>query len=312
MPTIKTVRIHGFGGIEMLRYEDVELSLPDATEILIASRAASVNPVDFKIRSGKYPAVKEDKLPYILGRDACGIVEKCGAGAHKFKVGDEVFGIVGINGGGYAQKVILEQDAVAAKPTKLDHVHAAAVPLAGQTAWQGLFRYGEVKPGQRILIHGGSGGVGHFAIQFAKAKGAHVITTVSTANVEFVRELGADVVIDYKKQPFEQAVRELDMVFDLIDGETRERSWALLKNGGILVSTLTEPSQQKAREHGVRATRYTVQANGDELKEIAQLIDAGKVKPFVAETFPLDRAADALRSVETGHSKGKTVIAIDP
>jgi NADPH:quinone reductase-like Zn-dependent oxidoreductase len=308
----KTVRIHGFGGIEMLRYEDIEVSQPDATEILIAARAASVNPVDFKIRSGKYPAVKEDKLPYILGRDASGIVEKCGPGAKKFRVGDEVFGIVGINGGGYAQKVILEQDAVAAKPARLDHVHAAAVPLAGQTAWQGLFRYGEVKSGQRILIHGGSGGVGHFAVQFAKAKGAHVTTTVSTDNVEFAKGLGADVVIDYKKQPFEQAVRDLDMVFDLIDGETRERSWALLMKGGILVTTLTEPSQQKAREHGIRATRYTVQANGDELKEIAQLIDAGKVKPAVAETFPLNRAADALGAVEKGHSRGKTVITIEP
>jgi NADPH:quinone reductase-like Zn-dependent oxidoreductase len=312
MPTIKTIRIHGFGGIEMLRYEDVELSLPDATEILIASHAASVNPVDFKIRSGKYPAVKEDKLPYILGRDASGIVEQCGAGAKKFKVGDEVFGIVGINGGGYAQKVILEQDAVAAKPPKLDHVHAAAITLAGQTAWQGLFRYGEVKAGQRTLIHGGSGGVGHLAVQFAKAKGAHVTTTVSTPNVEFARQLGADVVIDYKKQPFEQSVREFDMVFDLIDGETRERSWGTLRKGGILVSTLTEPSQQKAREHGVRATRYTVQADGAELKEIAQLIDAGKVKPFVAETFSLEHAADALRAVENGHSKGKTVITIAP
>jgi NADPH:quinone reductase-like Zn-dependent oxidoreductase len=311
MPTIKTVRIHQFGGLEMLQYEDVELSMPDVTEILVASRAASVNPVDFKIRSGKYPAVKQDKLPYILGRDASGIVEKCGAGAHNFKVGDEVFGIVGIHGGGYAEKVILDQDAVAMKPRDLDHIHAAAVPLAGQTAWQGLFRHGDVKAGQRILIHGGSGGVGHFAIQFAKARGVHVTTTVSTANIEFARGLGADLVIDYKKQPFEQAVSDLDMVFDLIDGETRERSWGLLKKGGILVTTLTEPSQQKAREHGVRATRYTVQANGDELKEISGLIETGKVKPTVAETFPLSLAADALQAVENGHSRGKIVIKID-
>jgi NADPH:quinone reductase-like Zn-dependent oxidoreductase len=211
MAAIEMVRIHQFGGIETLRYEDVELSMPDVTEILIASRAASVNPVDFKIRSGKYPAVKDDKLPYTLGRDACGIVEKCGPGVTKFKVGDEVFGIVGIQGGGYAQKVLLDHDAVATKPKSIDHVHAAAVPLAGQTAWQGLFRYGDVKAGQKILIHGGSGGVGHFAIQFAKARGAHVTTTVSTANVEFAQSLGADVVIDYKKQRFEQEIKDLDM-----------------------------------------------------------------------------------------------------
>lgn len=159
--------------------------------------------------------------------------------------------------------------------------------------------------------HGGSGGVGYFAIQFAKARGAYVTTTVSTANVEFAQSLGADVVIDYKKQHFEQEVIELDMVFDLIDGETRERSWGIIKKGGILVSTLTEPSQQQAREHGVRATRYTVQANGDELNEIADLIEKGKVKPAVTETFALSRAADALHAVEKGHSKGKIVLTID-
>jgi NADPH:quinone reductase-like Zn-dependent oxidoreductase len=311
MPAIIAVRIHKFGGIETLEVEDVEPSMPDATEILVKVRAASVNPVDFKIRSGKYPAVNEDRLPYILGRDVSGIVERCGAGAEKFKIGDEVFGIVGIHGGGYAQKVVMAQNAVAAKPANLDHVHAAAVPLAGQTAWQGLFRYGEVKSGQRILIHGGSGGVGHFAVQFAKARGAHVTTTVSTDNVEFARSLGADVVINYKKEPFEQAAREMDMVFDLIDGETRQRSWGVLKKGGILVTTLTEPSQQIARQHGVRATRYTVQADGEELKEIALLLEAGKVKPDVSQTFPLDRAADALAAVERGHARGKVVLVVD-
>jgi NADPH:quinone reductase-like Zn-dependent oxidoreductase len=311
MPAIKAVRIHRFGGIETLQVEDVEPSMPDATEILVKVSAASVNPVDFKIRAGKYPAVNEDRLPYILGRDACGIVEKCGAGAEKFKVGDEVFGIVGIHGGGYAQKVVMAQDAVAARPANLDHVHAAAVPLAGQTAWQGLFRYGEVQSGQRILIHGGSGGVGHLAVQFAKARGAYVATTVSSHNVDFARSLGADVVIDYKKAPFEQAVRDLDMVFDLIDGETRQRSWGVLKKGGILVSTLTEPSQQMARQHGVRALRYTVQANGEELREIALLLEAGKVKPFVSQTFPLERAADALAAIESGHARGKVVLVVD-
>jgi NADPH:quinone reductase-like Zn-dependent oxidoreductase len=311
MPAIKAVRIHRFGGIETLQVEDVEPSMPDATEILVKVSAASVNPVDFKIRAGKYPAVNEDRLPYILGRDACGIVEKCGAGAEKFKIGDEVFGIVGIHGGGYAQKVVMAQDAVAARPANLDHVHAAAVPLAGQTAWQGLFRYGEVQSGQRILIHGGSGGVGHLAVQFAKARGAYVATTVSSHNVDFARSLGADVVIDYKKAPFEQAVRDFDMVFDLIDGETRQRSWGVLKKGGILVSTLTEPSQQMARQHGVRALRYTVQANGEELREIALLLEAGKVKPFVSQTFPLERAADALAAIESGHARGKVVLVAD-
>ncbi|MBU6462296.1 MAG: NADP-dependent oxidoreductase [Bradyrhizobium sp.] len=308
MAQIREMRIHRFGGPEVLQADMIEPSMPDAGQVLVTVRAASVNPVDFKIRSGKYPAVKEDRLPYTLGRDVSGVVEKCGAQALRFKVGDEVFGMVDIHGGGYSEQVVLDQDAIAAKPDALDHVHAAAIPLAGQTAWQGLFRHGDLRAGQSVLIHGGSGGVGHFAVQFAKAKGARVLTTVSTENVEFARSLGADVVIDYKKQRFEDAASDLDFVFDLIDGETRERSWKLLKKGGVLVSTLTEPSQEKAGQLGVRATRYTVEADGDELAEIAKLVVAGKVKPHIQNTFPLGQAAEALAGVEKGHSVGKVVL----
>ncbi|HEY1978529.1 MAG TPA: NADP-dependent oxidoreductase [Xanthobacteraceae bacterium] len=197
------MRIHGFGGPDVIEPDELEPSLPDASQILVSVKAASINPVDFKIRSGKYPAVKEDRLPYTLGRDVSGVVEKCGANATTFKVGDEVFGIVGIGGGGYAEKVVLDQRAIAGKPPGINYTCAAAIPLAGQTAWQGLFRHGRLQAGQAVLIHGGSGGVGHFAIQFAKAKGARVFTTVSTANVAFAKSLGADVVIDYKTERFE-------------------------------------------------------------------------------------------------------------
>jgi NADPH:quinone reductase-like Zn-dependent oxidoreductase len=221
-----------------------------------------------------------------------------------------VFGIVNIYGGGYAEKAVVDVRAIASKPASLGHVEAAAIPLAGQTAWQGLFRHGRLKAGQTVLIHGGSGGVGHFAIQFAKAKGAKVFTTVSTDNVEFARKLGADIVIDYKQQRFEDEVSELDMVFDLIDGETRERSWPLLKKGGVLVTTLTEPSQRKAEERGVRATRYTVEADGSELAEIAGLVMSGKVKPHIQRTYPLRSAVDALASVEAGHAVGKIVMTV--
>jgi NADPH:quinone reductase-like Zn-dependent oxidoreductase len=310
MTKIRKVRLHRFGGNEVLQADDIEPSLPDAGQVFVAVKAASVNPVDFKIRSGKYPAVKDDRLPYTLGRDVSGIVEMCGAQATKFKIGDEVFGMVAVYGGGYSQKVVLDQRALAAKPPSLDHVHAAAIPLAGQTAWQGLFRHGQLKAGQSVLVHGGSGGVGHFAVQFAKARGARVLTTVSTDNVEFARSLGADVVIDYKTQRFEDKASDLDMVFDLIDGETRERSWKLLRKGGVLVSTLTEPSQEKARQVGVRAMRYTVEADGAELAEIAELVAAGKVKPQVQKRFALDAAADALASVEQGHSVGKIVLTV--
>jgi NADPH:quinone reductase-like Zn-dependent oxidoreductase len=308
---IRKVRIHRFGGPDVLQVDNVEPSLPDASQVLVSVKAASINPVDYKIRNGQYPAVKEDRLPYTLGRDVSGIVEKCGAQTTQFKIGDEVLGIVGIAGGGYAEKVVLDQQALARKPALIDHVHAAAIPLAGQTAWQGLFRHGQLKSGQSVLIHGGSGGVGHFAIQFAKAKGARVLTTVSTANVEFARGLGADVVIDYKTQRFDDQAQDLDMVFDLIGGETRDRSWKLLKRGAVLVSTLTEPSQDTALRHGVRALRYTVEANGSELAEIIDLVVSGKVKPYVNKTFRLEEASQAMAAVEHGGSVGKIVLSLE-
>jgi NADPH:quinone reductase-like Zn-dependent oxidoreductase len=308
---IRKVRIHRFGGPGVLQVDEIEPSLPDASQVLLSVKAASINPVDFKIRNGQYPAVKEDRLPYALGRDVSGIIEKCGAQATQFKIGDEVMGMVGIVGGGYAEKAILDQQALARKPPMIDHVHAAAIPLAGTTAWQGLFRYGQLKSGQSVLIHGGSGGVGHFAIQFAKAKGARVFTTVATDHVEFARGLGADVVIDYKTERFEDRAKDLDMVFDLIDGETRERSWKLLKSGGVLVSTLSEPSQETASRHGVRALRYTVEANGRELTEIADLVASGKVKPNVQKTFRLEEASQAMLAVEHGGSVGKIVLSLE-
>jgi NADPH:quinone reductase-like Zn-dependent oxidoreductase len=308
---VRKARIHQFGGPDVLRLDAVEQSMPDALQFLINVKAASVNPVDFKIRQGKYPAVQEDRLPYTLGRDVAGVVEKCGAQANQFRIGDEVVGMLGIGGGGYAEKAVLDQHALARKPERLNALDAAAVPLAGTTAWQGLFRYGQLKSGQSVLIHGGSGGVGHFAIQFAKAKGARVLTTVSTENVEFAKDLGADVVIDYKTQRFEDQARDMDLVFDLIDGETRERSWQLLKRGGALVTTLTEPSSDKAASFGVRATRYTVEANGSDLSEIMQLIESGKVKPHVQKTFLLEDAAEALSTVEHGGTVGKIVLTTD-
>ncbi len=310
MTKIRKMRIHRFGGPEAIQADELEISQPDAGQVLVRVKAASVNPVDFKICGGKYPAVQEDRLPYTLGRDASGIVEKCGAQATTFQIGDEVFGIVGIGGGGYAEKVVLDQKAITRKPSEIDHIKAAAIPLAAQTAWQGLFRYGGLS-GQSVLIQGGAGGVGHFAVQFAKAKGARVWTTVSTDDVEFARSLGADVVIDYKTQRFEEHASKFDMVFDLIDGETRERSWQVLEKGGRLVSTLTEPSQEQAQKFGVHALRYTVEADGAELAEIAKLVVSGMVKPHIQKKYPLASASEALSALQKGRSVGKIVLVID-
>jgi len=310
MTKIRKMRLHRFGGADVLCADEVEYSQPDVSQVLIGVKAASINPVDFKIRKGQYPAVQEDRLPYTLGRDVSGIVEKRGAQANLFEIGDEVLGMVDIGCGGYAEKAVLNQRAITLKPRSIDHVHAAAIPLAGLTAWQGLCRYGDLKAGQSILIHGGSGGVGHFAVQFAKIIGARVFTTVSTDNVTFARSLGADVVIDYKKERFDDLAPELDMVFDLIDGETRERSWKLLKRGGILVTTLTEPSRQTAKRFGVRALRYTVEADGDELSDIVGLVASGKVKPHIQRTYSLQEASTALAAVERGGTVGKIVLTL--
>jgi NADPH:quinone reductase-like Zn-dependent oxidoreductase len=304
------MRIHDFGESAVLHADNVEPSLADALQIWVRVKAASVNPVDYKIRSGKYPAVQEDRLPYALGRDVSGVVEQCGAQTTRFKVGDEVVGMVDIGGGGYSERVVLSQMAVVRKPEALDHVLAASIPLAGLTAWQGLFRYGELRAGQRVLIHGGSGGVGHFGVQFAKAHGATVVTTVSTENVEFAKSLGADLVIDYKKERFEDKAGAVDLVFDLIDGDTRERSWSLLKRGGALISTLTEPDRETAHRFGVKAMRYTVEADAADLEKMMALVSAGKVKPHVHRQFPLVKAAEALAAVERGESVGKVVLTV--
>jgi NADPH:quinone reductase-like Zn-dependent oxidoreductase len=225
-------------------------------------------------------------------------------------VGDNIYAMLGIDRGGYAEHAIVKDTEAAAKPSSLDHVTAAAVPLAGLTAWQGLFRHGGLAAGQKVLIHGGAGGVGHFAVQFAKVKGGHVATTVSEKHVQFVRDLGADQIIDYQKQRFEDVVRDVDLVFDLIGGETQTRSWKVLRNGGVLVSTVMEPPAIVAQAHGARGLRYRVQESGLELGEIGRLIDAGKVKPTVSKRFALAQAVEAQRQLEDGHTEGKIVLAI--
>lgn len=308
--SMKAERIERFGGPEVLREEIVRVPVPHEGELLVKVKAAGVNPVDYKIRSGKYPAVKQDMLPYVLGRDVCGAVVERGPASSRFAKGDMLFAVPAIDRGGYAEYAIVKESEAAPKPDSIDAVHAGGVPLAALTAWQGLFRHGRLEQGQSVLIHGGSGGVGHFAIQFAKAKGARVATTVSTEHVAFARELGADQVIDYKKQRFEDEVGEVDLVYDLVGGETQERSWRVVKKGGVLVSTLNEPSQALAAQRGARGLRYTVEESGENLAEIARLIDAGRVKPVVAKTFPLEEAAAALQFLEKQHPAGKVVLTV--
>jgi len=310
MQTMQAIRLHAFGGPEVLRPEQVAFPEAQDDEVVVRVLAASVNPVDYKTRSGQYPAVKQDQLPVVLGRDICGVVENCGTRAHTLRKGDPIYAMLGRDRGGYAEYVVVKATEGPAPPHNLDPVAAAAVPLAGLTAWQGLFDHGGLQPGQRVLIHGGAGGVGHFAIQFAKACGAFVATTAAGKDLDFVRGLGADQAIDYKAERFEAVVQDIDLVFDLISGETRARSWAVLKSGGILVSTLGPPDEDQARQHSARGAGYMAQPNAAQLQEITRLVEAGKVRPTVERVFPLAEAAEAHRFLESSHPRGKVVLRV--
>ncbi len=307
---MQAVRIHRFGGPEVLAIEEIDQPTPAANEVVIKVFAASVNPVDAKMREGKYPVVTEKDLPYVLGRDVSGEIAAVGSGVSGVSIGDKVFAFLSPEHGGYEEFAVANAVEVAAQPRALDAIVAAGVPLAGITAWQGLFDHGRLQSGQRVLIHGGAGGVGHLAIQFAKAKGAWVATTVSSSDLDFATDLGANQVIDYKAEKFEEVVEPLDLVFDLIGGETQERSLSIIKPKGALISTLQEPDKSRAKKLNIRAARYTAQPNGDQLREIAQLIDQGKVKVVVASTFELRQAAEAQSALKEQHIRGKIVLKV--
>lgn len=307
---MQAVRIHRFGGPDVMQLERIEQPLTGANDLVIRVLAASVNPVDAKMREGKYPAVTEKNLPYVLGRDVSGEIVATGQSVSSFLVGDRVFAFLSPEHGGYEEFVLAKSNEVAAKPKSLDFVEAAAVPLAGTTAWQGLFVHGALAAGQRVLIHGGAGGVGHFAVQFAKARGAWVATTVSAADKDFVSNLGADQTIDYKSERFEDIVEPVDLVFDLIGGDVQQRSFSVVKRGGALISTLTEPDKQLAGEKGIKAGRYTAEPDGAQLAQIAALIDSGKVKVCVERTFPLADAAAAQAALKEDHIRGKIVLKV--
>lgn len=308
---MRAVRIHEFGGPDVMKLEDVPKPSPESDEVLIRIEAASVNPVDAKIREGKYPPITTADLPYTLGRDAAGEIVAVGDKVKGFTVGEKVFVFLDPKRGGYQEYVLARVSEIAYSPATLHTVQAAGVPLAGITAWQGLFDHGGLKAGQRVLIHAGAGGVGHLAVQFAKAKGAWVATTVSTKDMEFVRSLGADLVIDYRQNRFEDMMGKVDLVFDLIAGETQTRSFDVLDRGGALISTLQQPDEQKAKEYGVRVGRYTAQPNGKQLGEIAGLIDDGSVRVVVGKVFPLEQFKEAQASLEKDHLQGKIVLQVN-
>ncbi|MDA1107216.1 MAG: NADP-dependent oxidoreductase [Proteobacteria bacterium] len=308
---MKAIHIHQFGGPEVLHYEDAPCPVPDAGEVLIRVHAAGVNPVDWKIREGRLQGRITHHLPLTLGWDVAGIIEQLGAAVSQFKVGDAVYARPDMaRDGAYAEYIVVRASEVALKPESLDFIHAAAVPLSALTAWQSLFDAGKLEQGQRVLIHAGAGGVGHYAIQLAHWKSAHVITTTSARNADFVRALGAAEAIDYTGTRFEDAVRDVDMVFDTVGGEVQQRSWQTLKKDGILVSILALTVPEEAPQQGWRSAYVFVQPNAAQLTRMAELIDAGKVKPVVGNVFPLHEASKAHTALQSGHTRGKIVLRV--
>jgi NADPH:quinone reductase-like Zn-dependent oxidoreductase len=306
---MKAVRLHSFGGSEVLTIEDVDRPEPGSDEVLIRVRAASINPVDYKMRSGAYRRA-ELHPPLTLGRDVAGVVERIGPAVRHVRAGDEVYAMLGAHSGGYAEYAVARAGEVAPKPATLDYPHAAAVPLAALTAWQGLFDHGRLQRGERVLIHGAAGGVGHFAVQFARHRGAHVIATARAEDAALLRELGADEVIDYRSEDFTTRVRDIDLVLDLVAGETQQRSWSVLKDGGRIISTLQPPSADEAASHHAHAANYLAKPNHEQLAEIARLIDHGRVTVVLDRTLPLADARAAHDHLEHDHVRGKVVLTV--
>ena len=309
---MKAIVMHEFGGPEVLHLEDVPRPRPAAGEVLVKVNATSINPVDTKIREGKSKQKFPTSFPLIPGWDVSGVVEEAGSGVKAFKKGDEVYGRpFPTRNGAYAEYVVVQEGEIGPKPKSIDHITAAAVPLAGLTAWQGLFDYGHLQKDQKVLIHAASGGVGTFAIQFAKWKGAYVIGTTSAQNIELVKKLGADEVIDYKKEKFEDKLKGIDLVLDAIGGDTQKRSLQVLKNGGRLITTVKPEFGEEAKEKNIHLEGYTAQTYPAQLQQIAELIDAGKVKPVIAKVLPLEDAAEGQKLIAEGHTVGKIVLSVN-
>jgi NADPH:quinone reductase-like Zn-dependent oxidoreductase len=306
---MKAMVVRRFGGPGVMHSEIIDRPSPRGGQVLIQVRAASVNPVDTKIRAGAFKAALPD-LPATLGRDVSGIVAAAPRNS-RFRVGEPVFGILGYNRGAYGEYAIANGTELARRPAKVPDAEASTLGVAALTAWQGLFDHGQLKKGERVLIHGGAGGVGHFAVQFAKLKGATVIVTASARDHAWLTRLGADQVIDYHDEKFEEVAGAVDLVFDLIAGETQERSWqTLIDRGGRLVSTLTVPSSAEARRHRAKAVRMMTRTDPKQLAEIAKLVARGKVKVHIGKKFPLAKAVDAHVLIENGHVRGKVVLTV--
>ncbi len=298
---MRAVVMHETGDPDVLHYEEVQPLEPGDGEVLLSVHAAAVNPFDCKCRRG----LVEKELPAVLGSEVSGVVEA--SRAEGFAEGDEVFGLAA--SGGYAELATASAEKIAEKPAGLSHEQAAAIPVAGLTAWQAIFDRGGAQEGHTVLVAGAAGGVGHFAVQFAKLAGAHTIGTGSSRNRDFVLDLGADEYVDYTEQEVADAVSGVDLAFDTVGGETTASLLPAVRDGGLLVTIAGSPPEDAARERGVRAELVVMSASSEQLARIAQLVAAGDVRVEIADVLPLADAPHAHELSESGHTRGKLVLS---
>jgi NADPH:quinone reductase-like Zn-dependent oxidoreductase len=310
-PAMKAIVIHQYGGPEVLKYEDAPRPEPKEDEILIRVMAAGVNPVDAAIRQGHMSRFLGEKFPLILGMDVAGVVEKTGAKIGNLKTGDAVYAYLSFKEqGGYAEFAIAKQDEVSLKPKNITFEEAAAVPLAATTAWQALVDTAKIDKGQTVLIHGGSGGVGSFAVQIAKARGAKVIATASAQNQDLLKQLGVDQPIDYTTTKFEDVVKDVDVVLDAVRGDSLARSYGVVKKGGIIVSITGQPDPTECEKRGIHGSSLMAHPDAKVLEQLTKLIEAKKITPIVSQVLPLAEAAKAHIQIETKHTRGKVVLKV--
>ncbi len=309
MTTMKAVVVHEYGGPEVLSYEDVPKPSLEEGDVLIRVEAAGVNPGEAKIRQGDF--AEYHTLPFILGFDIAGTIAEVARGVADAQVGNLVYtNCDSTRNGGNAEFVAVRATQVAPRPRTLNAVHAASVPLSGLTAWQALSDAAHLAPGQKVLIHGAGGAVGSFAVQFAKVMGGIVVATATGDDLDYVREIGADTVVDYKTQRFEDFAKDMDAVLDTVGGETGQRSFSVLKPGGLVITFAAPPDTKTADALGLRTHRMEVEPNAAQLGQIADLIDSGKVRTRVGLTLPLSEARQAHERLAQGGTRGKIVLTI--
>jgi NADPH:quinone reductase-like Zn-dependent oxidoreductase len=309
---MKAVRIHQYGGPEVLQLEEAPKPNFSENEVLIKVKAAGVNPVDFKIREGYLAGMLNHTLPLTLGWDVAGIIEAIGSKVKDWKIGDEIYSRPDITkNGAYAEYIAISANEIARKPKSLSFTEAAGVPLVALTAWQAIIEGAGLKAGQKVLIHAGSGGVGSFAIQFAKHIGATVLATSSTTNLALLKSLGADIAIDYTKDHFEELADKVDVVFDTIGGDVQKRSWQCLKPGGTLVSIASTPDAELAKKFQANGKFVFVQPDGQRLAEFSSLFDQGKLRVLIDTVFDLSEVQKAHELSQTGRARGKIILEVD-